>query len=356
MVQLSVVGGGCWRKEDGWPWLRIRVQDNEDPYAPIQVTGSESNEGVTVSSGRSNKGNLVLDKCLLRKGKGNWKKELQVDLRGHKSGIISLELWVGESQATDFLQYIIGWSVDLEQWIQSGAAKRWYKIQKNSRHSSSIMANQPKYWKSEAELPSLSTHLCVGITGAEDPSDESPDAETPMVANAAPPQKSPFQFVLPHHSITRSGKLRTVRVGQIVHELRTDTLRDLVPLTLYGRTSTSHQRSSTARSEEPKDGITKALVLLQLSCQYASYCVDELNRYSSKLQRRSLNLKHKSSRSEHRQKLLKERKAKLRRETEVLSCSLDGMHALLEELDPQTLARLQAERSLNGEDIKDAEA
>ncbi|KAG3028528.1 hypothetical protein PC128_g3545 [Phytophthora cactorum] len=328
MVTLSVSGGGCWRKEDGWPWLRIREQHNRDS---------------------SNKGRLVLDKCLLRKG--SWKKELQVELQGHMSAIISFELWVGGPQATDFLQFVTGWSVDLTQWIQSGAARRWYKVQKSIQDSSSEVVKGPEFWGNEAELQRSTAYVCVNITGVKDPDTETsdlPQPDTTMVAKAAPSEKSPFQFVLPHRSLTRSGKLRAVRVGQIVHELRTDILHELLPLTLYGHTTTRHhQRASTNRSQERRNGIAKALMLLQLSCQYANYCVDELNRYASKLEKRTLKLKGKTSRVKHRHKLLKEQKVKLKREAEVLSCSLDGMQSLLEKLDPETLARLQVERSSN---------
>ncbi|RAW36029.1 hypothetical protein PC110_g7679 [Phytophthora cactorum] len=351
MVTLSVSGGGCWRKEDGWPWLRIREQHNRDSYVVDKAAGT-NDQVLTSLSGRSNKDRLVLDKCLLRKG--SWKKELQVELQGHMSAIISFELWVGGPQATDFLQFVTGWSVDLTQWIQSGAARRWYKVQKSIQDSSSEVVKGPEFWGNEAELQRSTAYVCVNITGVKDPDTETsdlPQPDTTMVAKAAPSEKSPFQFVLPHRSLTRSGKLRAVRVGQIVHEdeqLRTDILHELLPLTLYGHTTTRHhQRASTNRSQERRNGIAKALMLLQLSCQYANYCVDELNRYASKLEKRTLKLKGKTSRVKHRHKLLKEQKVKLKREAEVLSCSLDGMQSLLEKLDPETLARLQVERSSN---------
>ncbi|ETM37640.1 hypothetical protein L914_15853 [Phytophthora nicotianae] len=324
MVKLRAAGGGNWYKEDGWPWLRIKEQHSGES---------------------SSKSSLVLDKCLLRKG--SW-KELEVELQGHKRGIISFELWVGRSKATDFLQFVMGWNVDLAQWIQSGGAKRWYGIQASSQDTSSEVAKGPELCENETELQSSAAYICVDITDVEDPVVESsdlPQQDTTMEAKEAhPAQKSPFQFVIPRYSLVKSGKLRAVRIGKIVHELRIDTLYDLLPWTLYGHNTTRcHPRASANRSKYPNDEIAKALILLQLSCQYANYCVGELNRYSSKLEKRNLKLKRNINRIKERHKLLKKKKVNLQHEAEVLSCSLSGMQSLLEGLDPETLPRLHAE-------------
>jgi hypothetical protein len=59
----------------------------------------------------------------------------------------------------------------------------------------------------------------------------------------------------------------------------------------------------------------------------------------------------KVNRLKHRQHLLKEQKSNLRCEAEAMSCSLDGMQSLLNELDPAALAELQSDINLNSDEI-----
>ncbi|KAG7382750.1 hypothetical protein PHYPSEUDO_004386 [Phytophthora pseudosyringae] len=202
MVTLSIVGGGCWRPEDGWPWLRIKGQHE----------------------GETSKGRVVLDRCL--RSEGGWKKEIDVELQGHKDGAVSLELWVGASRFTDFLQFVRGWSVDLQQWVKSGAAKRWYEVKTVRPREQKIpsVANELEYFESEEELQSSAAYIFVGIVAIEeDAAVESLELPQPgstmLKEETAKTSESNFRFILPYRSLTRSGKLRAVRVGQIVHEV-----------------------------------------------------------------------------------------------------------------------------------------
>lgn len=277
-----MAGGGRWTA--GWPWLRIRLC------------------GI-------NKNRLLLDDCLRHDDKEEWKEEMRIDLLGLKDGVVAFELWMGDCNSTDLLQFVTAWSVDLQQWIISGAASRWYEVQKPRRRGSSRMEGE--YHESVKELESSVAYVCIGIFGAEEQTVQSSDSPQPFTIMSAKKRQGGFQFVLPQRSIARSGKLRAIRVGQIVHEvgwalmfglslyqqftlslvlsavvgddgqLRTDVLHDLLPLTLYGRSNGKRrQRPSTKKPKESGDEMTKALMLLQFSCQYANYCVSELDQYS----------------------------------------------------------------------------
>lgn len=70
---------------------------------------------------------------------------------------------------------------------------------------------------------------------------------------------------------------------------------------------------------------------------------------NSKLERRVDKYMTRINRLKHRQHLLKEQKRNLLHEAEVVSCSLDGMQSLLNELDPATFAQLQSVLDLNSE-------
>ncbi|KAH7479009.1 uncharacterized protein KRP23_5808 [Phytophthora ramorum] len=314
-MMLGVRGVGRWA--GGWLWLRIRSEGDH----------------------------VLLERCL-RCG-GEWKEGLEVDLQGqtNEGTSIRFELWEGESRATELLQFLTGWSVDLAKWSKFEAQQRWYEI-KNCREERQgklkLDMDGREYCENEVEVQCSATYLYVAFAGVEDlpekKSEPPPDAATSVMEKDSA-HKKPFQFVLPRRSL-RGGKLRAIRVGQIVHEVRTDILYDLLPLTLYGRANTGRTSSNSVKNSS--DGIAKALGLLQLSCQYAKYCVHELNRYSSKLESRQFKYVEKLNRLKHRQNLLDEQKANLRREAEVLSCSLDGIQSLLRELDPETLDQLQS--------------
>ncbi|KAE9047648.1 hypothetical protein PR002_g921 [Phytophthora rubi] len=203
---------------------------------------------------------------------------------------MKLSLWTGKFRSTELFQFVAGWSVDLAQWVQ--------------------------------EISDLTSQK---------------DAYEGFRQEGGQVLREKGRI----RPIARSSKLRSVRVGQIVHELRTDMLRDLLPLTLYGCTNTGHPRCDRSKSTDPGEDFRKAHILLQFACQYANHCVNELDRHSCKLERRSIEYYAKVNRLERHQHLLKEQKANLQRELEVLNCSLGGMQSLLQELDPGTLAQIE---------------
>ncbi|KAL3673658.1 hypothetical protein V7S43_001357 [Phytophthora oleae] len=290
------------------------------------------------------RGHLLLDKCLLTKG--NWEKEMCIKLQDQYNGTIRLELWSDEFGSAEYLQFVTGWSVNLMQWIQSGGAKRWYEVNKREHIFAEEVVSEPEYLRNENELNSSTAYVSVDIVGEGAPTIQSSELPQPEAKEETPKtgKSTTFQFVLPHRSFAKSGKLRAVRIGRIVHELRTDILHDLLPLTLYGRKNGRlHQRTTFNSPNGTEDGMMKALIMLQLSCQYANYCINELDRYSSNLQIRRAKLQTKVDHVKHSQTLLKGQVTNLQRESEVASCSLDGVQSLLQELDPAALAQLQGE-------------
>ncbi|KAG6610190.1 uncharacterized protein IUM83_00406 [Phytophthora cinnamomi] len=209
---LRVRGVGGVEGTCGWPWLRARMH-----------------------SGEGAQGRLLLDQCLLGRGGGGqreWGKGVVVELQSEEAhGAIAFELWTGQSRSTDLLEFAAGWTVDLALWMESGKMERWYPIAPSrGRHAEDSKPKGSEYCQNKTELLSTAAYVCVSLAMAGNSLDPTllDTKETDFA------RKSGFRFVLPRRPLARSSKLRAVRVGQIVHELRTDTLRDLLPLTLYG--------------------------------------------------------------------------------------------------------------------------
>ncbi|KAG1703136.1 hypothetical protein DVH05_008048 [Phytophthora capsici] len=279
-------------------------------------------------------GHLLVDKCLLNKG--NWEKKMRIKVGDENNGTLRFEIWSNAFGSSEYLQFVTGWSMNMAQWIQSGGGKRWYEVNKRGNVFAEEVANDQEWLGNENELHRSKAYVSVTVVEVGDPTMS--ELPQPKATKESPKtDKSTFQFVLPHRSFAKSGKLRAVRIGRIVHELRTDVLLDLLPLTLYGHENGRcmlHQRPTSNSSYEYNNSpMMKALTMLQLSCQYANYCVNTLDRYSSDLQRRRAKLQATIERVKYRQVLLKEQAENLQREKEVASCSLDGMQSLLQELD-----------------------
>ncbi|KAE9029224.1 hypothetical protein PF011_g1191 [Phytophthora fragariae] len=129
--------------------------------------------------------------ALRRRRQCKWKKA------SCKASRMKLSLWTGKFRSTELFQFVAGWSVDLAQWVQ--------------------------------EISDLTSQK---------------DAYEGFRQEGGQVLREKGRI----RPIARSSKLRSVRVGQIVHELRTDMLRDLLPLTLYGCTNTGHPRMQTTAS------------------------------------------------------------------------------------------------------------
>ncbi|KAL8008515.1 putative Zinc finger protein DZIP1 [Plasmopara halstedii] len=331
MVTLSVAGTGSWRKEDGELWIRVFGVDQEKKIA---------------------KGRLLLDRCLLRENR--WVKKILVELRALSDEVISFELWRSTSQSIEFLQFVTSWSVNLAQWTQSGVARRWYKVRNGRQQqfdSLNEKTNEVSYCENENELQSSSAYICLAAFGAKNLDVECLESSQPKEATAC--KTSSFEFILPRVAISKSRELQAVRIGQIVNEVRFDILQDLIPLTLYGHDGNKKQPSAGTVTKL-EDGMMKALVLLQLSCQYVNYCISELHQYSSKLENRKERLEKKKNRVKHRRKILCEQKINVLREVEGSTKSLGTVQTLLKELDPEILAYLQNDHEMTFEEVTES--
>jgi hypothetical protein len=191
-VTLTVAGRGRWT--GGWPWLRIRLCG-------------------------TNGDRLLLEECLRHNDQAEWKEEMRLDLLGVKDGVVAFELWKGHCSSTDLLQFVTAWSVDLQQWINSGAASRWYEVKKPRRRGLGTVEGECEYLERVEELQSSAPCVCLRIVNAEEQTVQNSDSPQPGPTVSATDRNAGFQFVLPHRSIARSGKLRSVHVGQIVHEV-----------------------------------------------------------------------------------------------------------------------------------------
>lgn len=213
---------------------------------------------------------------------------------------VLVELWQETLGDAAYLAFYGAVRVDLKQWRHADGPKastRWYRINGSKAKRAAWADSEDEFSESKPSLDTNALYLKLHMTKPA----EAKGARNPVVSasirSETQPENAPitpslqpeaFQFVIPNKPMRCSRKLQSIRVGEIVHQVnaavcspelirkltsagqgKVEHLRDFLPTTMYSRVS--------AGKDGNVDALDKALRLLQLSCQYAVHCTEQLD-------------------------------------------------------------------------------